>query len=227
MKYLIPLVIALIVIITIYIAIRKIKRAIRRSISRASRGLFNGASASVIKSVLDQVNEETAETPKSLSNLESVYLPMILREFPDLQIDVLRNKTGLVLKEYFDSVHRKVPTDGLLGLASKSLCDTVSLASGEKYNNSPFIFHKAVISSFEAGKIRFDVAFKTDVQRRGSVSFTQMKEVREEKASQYTCNSCGAPLTKEAQKSGQCSYCGVMFKDASAFEWLAVEIYVR
>lgn len=224
MKILVPLVVILIVVATVYLVIK----AIGRSLRRAKNQLFGSVTTSLIKSVMDQTDDVASDTPRSLSNLERAYLPIIKRQYPDLRPDDLRNRAGVVLKEYLDSVQAHQPTPGLSALAARSLCDSVRVVSGDKYQNHPYVFHQAVINNFEADRIRFDLAFKTDKQRRGSVTFCYMKDDVDHasREPEQNCVNCGAVLYADAQKKGKCPYCETVFRTVNDFDWLAVKIAV-
>ena len=214
------LLIVLFVVVAIAIIIRLVKRKITNFFGRSAQSL--------IQTVVNQQQTEELETPRSLSNLESIYLPMIRKKYPDLQPDDLRNNAGIVLKEYLDSIQKRTPTSGLTNLAAKSLCDSVRVVSGEQYKNQPYLFHQALISAFSDDRIRFDVAYKTDKQRKASVTFCYMKENRkeDEEPLEQHCQNCGAVLTPEAQAVGYCLYCEQVFKQIRTFDWLAVQINV-
>ena len=228
LKYILIFVFALVVLIVLLVIIAQIKRAIRRGVNRVTRKITGGfAAASLVKSALDQANAVTESAPKSLSNLESIHLPMIRKKYPDLQIDSLRNQAGIALKEYLDSVQRKTPTAGLEKLSAKSLCDTVFLLSGEKYKNEPFSLHRAVISSYETDRIGFQIAYRTDKERKASVTFCYMKETKKENdAPLATCENCGATLSREAMAAGHCLYCEQILPGASPIAWLVVKIII-
>ena len=207
-----PLILIAIIGGGIWYGVYRIRRAFRRTIGQ-----------------LISESANTADVPRSISNLESVYLPTIRRKYPDLQPDDLRHKSGIVMHEYLRSVRQKSPTPALSGLAAKSLCDSVKLVSGDKYIDRPYIFHQAAIRSFDTNRIGFDVAFKTDIQRRGTVTFayTVFSSEKKDSEPERNCDNCGAVLNAEAQSIGACLYCEQVFRSQPSHDWLAVKVTVE
>lgn len=223
-------IIVIIVITTLILLIAaRIRRAILRKINRIKFHLTGGKmAAALVNAVVEQTNTAARETPLSLSNLESLYLPKIKAAYPDLNPDDLRNQAGIVLKEYLDSVKRHTATAGLEQRAAKSLCDSVCHLSGVKYTNSPYSLYQALVSGFDHSKIRFDIAYKSDCQRKATVEFAYMKDVQTELESpEQKCTNCGAVLTHEAQTAGHCLYCDQVFRVVSDYAWLAVKIIIH
>lgn len=229
----IPAIITIVVIVVIAVVVntivKSIKRSIRQVTNRATSRIGQNLTNSLLSTVVEQTNTAATETPLSLSNLESVHLPKIRTAYPELNIEDLRNTAGTTLKEYLDSVAAQSSTDAFSQLAAQSLCGTVRHLSGQKYANKPFVLHKAVVEGFSNGKIRFELAYKTDKQRRATVEFAYMKEKENETADadlEKKCSNCGAILTKEAQNSGHCLFCDQVFKVVNEYEWLAVNIII-
>ena len=218
----------IIIIVVLAIAVSQIVRTVRRSIRRASNRLIGGVTSTLVRSVMNQTTAATQDTPRSITNLENMYLPMIKRKYPDLEPDDLRNRAGIVLKEFLDSVHTHTPTAGFMDVASKSLCESVRILSGAKYCNRPFLLHKAAISSFDTNRIGFDLAFKSDTQRKATIIFCYMKDDDNQRTDtlEKHCESCGAVLNQQAQSTGHCPYCDTVFRVVNDFDWLAVKVTV-
>ena len=201
-----------------------------RSFLRMRRRMFGGSVrllSNILSGALKSAESEAEDRPLSLSNIESLCLPEIKKKYPGLNIEDLRNKAGVALKEYLDSVQKKEPTDGLLEYTVKSLSDTVRHVSGEKYANVPFMLHRAVISEFANDTIKFDIAYKSNRQRKATVEFARTKADEASGAEpQKNCAGCGAVLTSEVQMLGNCLYCGQVFRTIDPFRWAVVRMTI-
>lgn len=73
-------------------------------IRRLSRTLFG--TSSLIDGIQGVKNEQEQmrETPRSLHGMTSVYMPMIKRDFPELDVEQYMNKTRSLLRNYFTAV---------------------------------------------------------------------------------------------------------------------------
>jgi|GEM_PF-6191424 len=228
-QQLLPLIGAAAIAVMVLVVVMRVRKAVRRGVNRAKFYLTGGGmTTALLKSVVEQTNTAAEETPLTLSNLESLYLPKIKAGYPGLNPEDLRNKAGIVLKEYLDSVKRRAPTAGLEQGAAKSLCDSTRYLSGIKYANSPYTLHQALISGFNHGRIRIDIAYKSDRQRKATVEFAYMKETEAtHEEPEQKCTNCGAVLTREAQATGHCLYCDQVFKVINEYAWLAVKIMIQ
>jgi len=226
---LLPVVCIVLLTILVLSAMSRIRLVVRRRINRLKYYLSGGAMATaLLKTAAVQTDAAATETPLTLSNLESIYVPKIKAAYPDLNPEDLRNRAGIILKEYLDSVKGRAPTLGLEQNAAKSLCDSVRHLSGIKYENSPYTLHQALISGFGDSKIQFNIAYKSDRQRKATVEFAYMKEaemVNEDL--EKKCTNCGAVLTQGAQVAGHCLYCDQVFKVVNEYAWLAVKIAIQ
>lgn len=195
---------------------------------RFTGNLGENLSQAMLEQATKQAQIERDNTPASLSNMESVYLPQIQAKYPDLNVDDLRNNAGYALKEYLDSVSGGRATQGLSAIAAPSLVKMIGQVAGGQYANEPYVFHRAVISEFVNGKIRFEVAYKTDTQHKGMVDFAFMQKVAAEDMRPVDrCEGCGAVLTEEDNRKGKCPFCKRIFRVGSDLSWLAVGVSVR
>lgn len=103
-----PNTIAIIISISIAVlAIAIIVIAIVSKVRRLSRTLFG--TDSLIEGIqgVKQDQEQMRETPRSLHGMTSVYMPMIKRDFPELDVEQYMNKTKSLLRNYFTAVESK------------------------------------------------------------------------------------------------------------------------
>lgn len=227
-QQLFPIIVTVVITTLILIIAARFCRAVRRKINRIKYRLTGGMAAVLVKAMAEQTNTAATETPLPLSNLENLYAPKIKAAYPDLILDDLRNQAGIVLKEYLDSVKKHTATSGLEQWAAKSLCNSVRHLSGVKYTSSPYSLYQALVSGFDHDKIRFNIAYKSDCQRKATVEFAYMKDVQTELESpEQKCTNCGAVLTHEAQTAGHCLYCDQVFRVVSDYAWLAVKIIIH
>ena len=94
------LVIAAISVAAVAVGVVVIKHKLRD----VSRSLFG------TNSFIDGINkqkEEMSETPRSLHAMTSVYLPQIMRDFPQFDYELYRNKAKSLLRSYFTVVQTK------------------------------------------------------------------------------------------------------------------------
>lgn len=94
------LVLILVIIGIIYSAYRKIKRKVQ-DFSQMAFGT-NDLSEGFAKA-----QEEYASTPKSVSGLTSLYLPKIVKDFPDFQFNEMKDRSNNVLTSYLLAISAK------------------------------------------------------------------------------------------------------------------------
>ncbi len=98
------IIITLVVIFLSVIAVLIAVIAIRNKIRDISRSMFG------TDSFIDGVNQQKqqmSETPRSLHSMTSVYLPQILRDFPQFDYELYKNKAKSLLRSYFTAVQTK------------------------------------------------------------------------------------------------------------------------
>ncbi len=100
MKY-IPFIIILILILAIIIAIYCGIAYIRNKTREVSRALFG---TSDITKAAQQMKQEYAATPKSVSAMTSLLLPKIVSDFPDFQYDEMKERAENVLTCYLRAI---------------------------------------------------------------------------------------------------------------------------
>lgn len=228
-RSLIPFILLLAIIGLIIFAVNYLVKTVNRKVRRFKSGFSLGTASMLLSTAAKHIDQSAEDTPLTLSTLESFYLPKIRQNYPDLNIEDLRGKAGLVLKAYLDSVKGTKPSALLMQHAAASLYESVSFVSGAQYQNRPFTLHKAVISGFEQNKIKFEIAYKSDRQRKAEVVFSYMLEqdANTPDMLEKKCTNCGAILSKDAQAVGHCLYCDQVFKIINLYEWLAVTIAIH
>lgn len=103
-----PDTIAIIISVSIVVlAIAIIVTVIVSKIRHLSRTLFG--TSSLIEGIqgVKEDQEQMRETPRSLHGMTSVYMPMIKKDFPELDVEQYMNKTRSLLRNYFSAVESK------------------------------------------------------------------------------------------------------------------------
>ena len=91
----------------VVLAIAIIVTVIVSKIRHLSRTLFG--TSSLIEGIqgVKEDQEQMRETPRSLHGMTSVYMPMIKKDFPELDVEQYMNKTRSLLRNYFSAVESK------------------------------------------------------------------------------------------------------------------------
>ncbi len=95
------LAIAAAVILLALIFARSGYKRIRRKVNRAAGNLGSLAAMAGLAAVASQMSESNDETPRSLSGGDSLYLPQILKDFPDFNLTSAKEKVREYLQERF------------------------------------------------------------------------------------------------------------------------------
>lgn len=91
----------------VVLAIAIIVTVIVSKIRHLSRTLFG--TSSLIEGIqgVKEDQEQMRRTPRSLHGMTSVYMPMIKKDFPELDVEQYMNKTCSLLRNYFSAVESK------------------------------------------------------------------------------------------------------------------------
>lgn len=102
MKILIPIIIILVLILSIIIAIYCAYRHFSRKLRNFSQAAFGTPS---ISQGAQQMKQQMATTPKSVSGMTSLLLPKITNDFPDFHYDEMKERANNVLTSYLRAVN--------------------------------------------------------------------------------------------------------------------------
>ena len=89
------LIILIIILIIISIVVSKIKRFTERT--------YGISNLEQLEGLIELSEIEEANTPKSITGMESIYLPKIEKDFPELNINELKRISEKFIIEYFES----------------------------------------------------------------------------------------------------------------------------
>lgn len=156
------LVLILIILISCYIAYRKIRNKVRE-FSRMAFGTED------IREGFQNVEKEAEITPKSVSAATSLYLPQIMRDFPEFHLEEMKNRAENVLSSYLQCVDRKSLDDFAEGTTSElreklrmKITDLDSEGSEQHYRN--IRIHRTEIKSYRKLKGKCSIVFQSSVQ---------------------------------------------------------------
>lgn len=233
------LVLILVIFGCVAYAVYRVKHAVR-SFSRAAFGTDS------LKEGLEQVEEEYATTPKSVSAMTSLYLPKIKRDFPEFQYDEMKVRAENVLTSYLMSI----TAGNMSGLTegSRELKDSLEMyitqlkAQGEKEKFESIKLHRTEISGYQKRNGRCIIAFQTSLQYRYSrlhengrveaegrltqeryqveVVYIQDRNIVEDErdlSMGINCPNCGAPVAGLGSKV--CEYCGTPIVEINIYAW--------
>lgn len=155
------LVLLLVLIGVIYYAYMKIRDKVRG----VSRILFG--TDSVVEG-MQKREMETAIIPKSVSSATRLYLPSIMRDFPEFHYDEMKTRAENVLTSYLRSVDAQDAgylTEGTNELKDELLMRIEMLKSQEqKEHFENIVIHKTEINQYRKSKGRRSVVFQSAVE---------------------------------------------------------------
>lgn len=162
------------------VVILVVVRVILKSIRGFSHNLFGTDSLS---EGLRQQRQQMSETPRSLHAMTSVYLPQIMKDFPEFDYALYKNKAQSLLRSYFTAVSTK---NGLALAEEYSLtlknyvlgiiADLNSRGVSQVFNQA--VFHDTQIARYIKNGITATIIFEISVgcysyivDRNGAVVF--------------------------------------------------------
>ncbi len=184
-----------------------------------------------IKNVLDEAiaADKEPEKPRSLSSLESVVLPKILRGFPDFNARVFAERVRRDAKTYYES-----------GVQGKMLfTDDATEAFKEDFEDrlpddvaGGIEIHRVTIAAYD------NATRKKLLTCQASVGYTDNTETPRERrlilmyvagyaddpespVMGFNCPNCGAPLP--AVGAHVCAYCGTAFSAPVSLGWILMD----
>ena len=242
------LVLALTVMGTGYYAYRRIKNRLEdfSSMAFGTPDILQG---------LQSVERESEITPKSVSAATSLYLPSIMREFPDFHYDEMKRRAENVLTSWLRSLQEMEPS--LLTEGTSELRDKLSMSidmlrdAGKRVNFRNIKIHRTEISAYRKAKGRCSIVFQTAVQYEywaeghGQVTegakdklrqskydveliYIQDRDMVENTADSglaMNCPNCGAPLPKLGAKI--CPYCDSPVMEFNIRTWNFSDVQER
>lgn len=177
-------------------------------------------------------------TPKTLSGTEPVYRNMVLKDFPEFNLELARSYIKGFLPEYF---HAKSTgsVSGIRDNCSAQFCDSLqSQLDSKKLSGQPFEryesvrVHNAVISGYTKNGYEAAITFEAAVEYALNGKLSQHKYkilysyflsygARGENES-LKCSNCGAPISTLGEKV--CVYCGEAIEASVERTWKITDV---
>lgn len=188
-------------------------------LGRSAEGLI-----SQIKSA--QVREHTM--PKSLSSIEGLLLPQIMKDFPDYNASVIAERVKADARLFYDSAIK----GEVLFEKGTSLPCRQNMRLPDDVAGGVVIHRAALAAYIKQGRDR-QLNYQVAAQYDDKNGETWQKRLSLKYIAAYTedftddihvikCPNCGAPVPTVGDKV--CRYCGAQLKTASGYGWVLTEI---
>lgn len=184
----------IVIIVAAVIVIGVIVRAVKRQTARARsfiRQLLNAAGT-------EQMAEQK---PKSLSGADSIFLPRILKDFPEFNLSNVKR----TVSEY---IKNQLSDRGRVTVHSIVIKNYISAGISRE-----IVFQAAVEIEKQGHK----------EQRRYCVVYNFSPESKGDGTLAANCPNCGAPLSSTAGEV--CAYCGSRISNVLSNKWKIVDMY--
>lgn len=217
---------------------------VRYRVRNFSRELFGTTD---FKRVANDLMEEESRTPKSVSAMTSVFLPQIVKDFPDFNYNEMKSRCESMLTTYLRSIDENSVLD--LKYANEELKVRLEkylemLNEKDIHENFDMIkFHQTEIKMYRKTAGRCVVTFQTSLacihykERDGKIIegskeykyqtrfnsdlvYIQDRDKVEndgERALGVNCPNCGAPVSVVGRK--YCEYCGCGITEFNIKAW--------
>lgn len=206
---------------------------IKKKIENLSLNIFGTKS---LQEVFANQEKEYAETPKSLSGMDTILIPKINQDFPYLDINEMKSLAENAILLYLESVEsnnlKLVNTSpklqNILNTKIKNIAN-----NDEVYSNIKF--HRTVVNKYNNSAGTCLITFQTSleyickkenlkkkIQTRYITEFIYIYDNKNNNIS-LNCPNCGAPIKNLGQK--KCEYCGTGVVDILSKTWQLNDIY--
>ncbi len=214
-------IIILILVIIIIASIVGIIIYVKNKLSKLSNDVFG--TSNIIEGFKKQ-ELELSETPKSVSSMDSVLIPKIKKDFPELDINEIKSLAETSLINYFSCLEKKHVTSttkisNKLNAKINKEIEAIS-KSDDKIMNMKI--HRTVINSYKNNNGACIITFQSSleyikkakkgekkIQSRYNTNLIYVYDetkVSDEYGVSLNCKNCGAPIKELGVKS--CPYCG-------------------
>lgn len=208
---------------------------IKKDISGVWRGLFG---ARGLRQVLTEQSMEYADTPKSVFGMESSYLSILKKDFPDLNINELKSMAENYIIQYLNCIESK--SFNSLNHVSDKMNSLITTRINDLGNNSvkyDYIkTHKTVLNRYEKKGELATIKFQTSIEYVYKENNSEYKKIQDRFTTEFiyiideeqvssgsknlglNCPNCGAPIKGLGEKC--CVYCGSGIKDIVKRVWI-------
>ena len=222
MKVLTVVFIIFIVLILIFlVVILSIKERIQRFLRS-----FN------IGSMQDMINTMSEDdTPKSLSGMDSLIMPELRRDFPNINIDEIKRQVESYILTYLNILETKhyIEIPYASDKVKKEIKNRIDSNKTEIFRNIKI--HRTVINNYEKNNGFLTLKLQTSLQYINEMDKTVQdryqteiiyvtdsdKVSASEKQLGLNCPNCGSPIKNLGEK--RCSYCNTGLVDLAKRVW--------
>lgn len=230
--------ITLIIISIILIFLVSIYLNIKTKLSMLSKKVFG--TSNIIEGFKNQ-ELELSNNPKSVASLDSVEIPKILEDFPNLNVSEIKSMADNAIIMYYKSLEKgKVQ---FISNATDKFNNKIQTNIEELQNNnikySDIKIHRTVINSYKKNKGICTITTQTSleyikkknndtrkIQERVNTELIYIyddSKLEEKYGVSLNCKNCGAPIKDLGNKS--CPYCGTGVIDYSSKTWKVDDLY--
>lgn len=215
--------IPLIILLTIILLIVGIFFYIKIKLRRILKEFFDTTS---LKEAFEKANQETEETPKSISSMEPVYKNYLKKDFPDANLQELKSMAENCILDVFNAVETKnlKILDKYDGKISSFAETKINDCKDENIVYDNIKIHRTAISKYSHDKVAATLVFTTTLEYFYKVGEKTGKKIQDRlktelvyvldkeeygfttKSVGVNCPNCGAPVKKLGEK--KCTYCG-------------------
>lgn len=160
----ITLILVLIIIITLIITGVVVFFKARNALRKVSKTFFN------TENILDGIKQQKRvmeATPKSISSMTSVYLPLIKNDFPDFNYDEFKQKAENLLLNYFTAISNLKPIQNVnitnnVALQINSIIAQLQANNHREYYKN-IVIHKTEITNYIKSPAVCKIIFQTSL----------------------------------------------------------------
>lgn len=177
---------------------------IRSKVKRFAKQSFGTSDLSyLMRAAQDAAQDESYEGPKSLSGGDSIFMPRILRDFPDFNLERAK------------SLAREELTKRLSGKPELKI-HKIILHDYQRAANEKTIFFQAAVQYKEDGHVK---------QKRYCLHYAYLLPEDGGATVAGSCPHCGAPFTSTTQTN--CPYCGSLVANVLRNTWKFTDCYEK
>lgn len=224
--------IILIIFITLVCVIAYI---VKRKISLFVQKYFG---TSDLKKAIELSEIENQNTPKSLSGMENVSLPLVERDFPTLNINELKSRAESSIINYLNMLEKKEYSN--IEYASENVKNYIisqinDLSETDNVKYDSINIHRTILQKYEKKDNIATLYFQTGLEYMCNKNGGTMKKVQYRFETEFiyiidadkvniktkgiglNCPNCGAPIKNIGNKC--CDYCGSGVVDIVKRTW--------
>lgn len=191
-----------------------------------------------LKEAIELSEIQNQNTPKSLSGMEVICLPLIEKDFPDLNINELKRQAEASIISYFECLEAKEYKD--ITNASENIKTYITsrisdIGKDENVKYDSIKIHRTIINKYEKKDGIATICFQTALEYMYSKNDGNLKKIQDRIETEFiyiidrnkvnikakgiglNCPNCGAPIKSVGDKT--CEYCGTGVVDIVKRTW--------